>query len=202
VILALSTAHDACSAALLSGREVVAEMHEVIGRGHDSRLAPMVAALLADTGGPEIAEIWVDVGPGSFTGIRIGLAMGRGLGIALSVPCHGAAGDRIVAARCFAANPALRRVAVFLDARRGELFGRIHTPVGPEGEPVALLPEEARAFARSADAVAGPHSLLTDTSRLQWPGGPRASDMRYLNPADLLSPGPIYVRAPDARLLA
>lgn len=202
MILALSTAHDACSAALLLGGDVVAEMHEAIGRGHDSRLAPMVASLLESADSPDLAAIWVDVGPGSFTGIRMGLAMGRGLGIALGIPCHGAAGDRIVAARCFAADPSLSRVAVFLDARRGELFARIHTPAGPESEAIALLPEETEDFARSADAIAGPQSLLADASRPQWPGGPRASDMRYLHPADLLAPTPLYVRAPDARLPA
>lgn len=202
MILALSTAHDACSAALLHGGDVVAEMHEVIGRGHDSRLAPMVAALLHNAGQPRLEAIWVDVGPGSFTGIRVGLAMGQGLGIALGIPCHGAAGDRMVAARAFAADPALGRVAVFLDARRGELFARIHTRAGPEGEPVALLPEEAAGFARQADASAGVHPSPPGASCDGLTSAPCAADMRHLLAADLLPPIPLYVRAPDARLPA
>ena len=74
MILVIDTATAACSVALLDGDRVFAERHEVVGRGHAERLVPMIAEL-PDGGRAE--AILVDVGPGSFTGIRVGLAAAR-----------------------------------------------------------------------------------------------------------------------------
>ena len=199
MILAIATAHDACSAALIADGAVVAAHHEVIGRGHDSRLALLVADLLGRTDGSGLSSIQVDVGPGSFTGIRIGLAMAQGLAIARALPCYGVASDRIVAAACFVADPGLQRLAVLLDGRRGEVFGRIHTRSAAIGDPTALQPEEANTFVADADAVAGNGA---GPATGHFPGAPQAADMRFLSVHDLLPPRPVYVRPPDAKLPA
>ena len=77
--LAIETATEACSVALFDGDKVVDGRHEVLGRGHAERLVPMIAEL-PDKGRAQ--RILVSLGPGSFTGVRIGLAVARALGIA------------------------------------------------------------------------------------------------------------------------
>ena len=77
--LVIDTATRACSVALFDGKQLLAAQHEVIGRGHAERLLPLIAAL-PDNGKAE--QIMVDVGPGSFTGIRVGVAAAKALGLA------------------------------------------------------------------------------------------------------------------------
>lgn len=202
VWLAISTAHEACSAALIDDDVVLRQDHLDIGRGHDSRLAPMVRDLLAQAGRGRPQAVVVDVGPGSFTGIRVGVAMARGLGLGWGVPVHGCASDRIVAAAVFRADPSLADVLVLLDGRRGELFARAHQRQGAIGEPVAVGRAEARALARDAAALAGPLALMAEdwgaAPRLACP--PSAAACRWLAQADrTLPPAPIYVRQPDAK---
>ena len=76
-VLALSTSSPALSIALFDGRKVLARHHQLIGRGHAEALVPAIAALLT---GRRAEAIIVDIGPGSYTGIRIGIAAARALG--------------------------------------------------------------------------------------------------------------------------
>ncbi|MDT7934883.1 MAG: tRNA (adenosine(37)-N6)-threonylcarbamoyltransferase complex dimerization subunit type 1 TsaB [Sphingomonadaceae bacterium] len=194
--LAITTAHDACSAALIDNGTVLAAEHEVIARGHDARLAPMIQALMAGSGGrPQ--RIAVDLGPGSFTGIRVGLATAAGLGLGWGVPVVGYAGDRAVALAALAHEPADAAVLVLLDARRGELFGRVHRRSGPEGEPVAIGPEAAMQWAGRIGRVAGNGAAAVGRPA---EAAADAAAARLISDADWLEPLPIYVRAPDVNL--
>lgn len=83
-VLALSTSSPALSIALVDGRKVLARHHQRIGRGHAEALVPAIAALLT---GRRVEAIIVDIGPGSYTGIRIGIAAARALGVAWGCPC-------------------------------------------------------------------------------------------------------------------
>ena len=89
-LLAIDTALDACSVAVVSGPRIVAET-DVIGRGHAERLVAMIEAVMAkaDCGFSDLDRIAVTVGPGSFTGIRVGLATARGLALAAGKPLVG-----------------------------------------------------------------------------------------------------------------
>ena len=196
MLLVIDSATAACSAALIEGDHVVAEAHEVVGRGHAERLVPMIEALLA---GRRPDSILVDCGPGSFTGVRVGLAAAHGLAIGWQVPLSGYSSMSAVAA----AFPG-EEVAVALHGGHGQLFVQsfAHDPLVPTDDLRSLLPEEAGA-ATASPLVAGSGAEALVSAR-GWGRAvdalPRAEDARLL-PAPLraLAPRPIYGRAPDAK---
>ena len=199
--LAIETAHAACSVALIDEDHVVARRHELVGRGHAERLLPMIAEVMADARAARADAIVVDIGPGSFTGIRIGVAAARALGLAWSVPVTGFAADTLVAAAAFARAPDLGSLLVVLDGGRGEVFARLHRREGPEGAAVALAPQAAAAWrARVGSAAGNGLTPLGEAPGWSCALGPDAA-MAALLPAAAraLPPTPCYVRAPDAR---
>lgn len=204
MLLAIETAHAACSVAMIEGTEVVARRHEVVGRGHAERIAPMIAEVLAGAGATPTAIV-VDVGPGSFTGIRVGVAAARALGLAWRVPVGGFSSTALVAAAAFDADPAIDTVTVAMDGGRGELFvEEFKRPLQSLGEPQALTPEAAAGAALAA-ALAGTGAAALAKARgdghVTREEQPDAADVRLLDAASRsLPPSPIYVRAPDAKL--
>lgn len=90
-VLAIDTALGACSAALVEHGVSIAAISESMERGHAERLAPLVDELMRGAGAAfaDIDRIAVTVGPGSFTGVRVGLSFARGLALALDKPCVG-----------------------------------------------------------------------------------------------------------------
>lgn len=116
--LAIETATSACSVALFDDDALVAHDAAVVGRGHAERLMPMIAAL---PDGGRADRIWVDCGPGSFTGIRVGIAAARGLGFGWGVPVHGFSSLALIAADWFAANVG-NSVTVVIEGGHGEKF--------------------------------------------------------------------------------
>lgn len=113
--LVIETATAACSVALIDEGCVVAADHAVVGRGHAERLLPMIAGL---PGGGRGDAILVDVGPGSFTGIRVGVAAARALGFAWGVPVHGFASLALLAA----IDGGQENTVVAIEGGHGELF--------------------------------------------------------------------------------
>lgn len=99
MILALETCLSRCSAAVLAGDRLLAQASEPMQRGHAERLAPMVQEVMA---GAELAfadldRLAVTIGPGSFTGMRVGLAFARGLALALGKPIIGLSSLEVLA---------------------------------------------------------------------------------------------------------
>ena len=119
-VLVISTASPALSLALCEGNTVIVHDHRIIGRGHAEAMMPGIAVMMVHR--PPPAAVLVDVGPGSFTGIRIGIAAARALGLAWDVPVAGFSGAALVAARAFAERPGLTAVRVLLDGGRGQLL--------------------------------------------------------------------------------
>ena len=200
--LVIETATAACSAALLGDDgSVVAERHEVVGRGHAERLVPMIDELLA---GRRPDRILVDCGPGSFTGVRVGLAAAHGLAIGWQVPISGYSSLALLAAAAAASAGGETEVGVALEGGHGELFVQSYggDPLAPTDQLRSLPPAQAaqglRAFLIVGSAAAGlvaARGYGRSVALL-----PRAADARLL-PAGLgsLPARPIYGRAPDAK---
>jgi tRNA threonylcarbamoyl adenosine modification protein YeaZ len=105
----------ACSVAMIEDGRVVASDHAAIARGHAERLVPMIAGLPE---GGRCDAVLVDIGPGSFTGIRVGIAAARALGFAWSVPVHGYASLSLLAAT----DGGQADTLVTIDGGHGEIF--------------------------------------------------------------------------------
>jgi len=208
IVLALDTALETCSAAVTDGDRVLAARSEPMARGHQERLAPLVAEVMAEAGigFGALDRIGVTVGPGSFTGLRVGLAFAKGLGVALDRPVVG-----IGTLEALAAGTAGFAAAV-IDARRGQVYVQGLRDGRPAAEPQALAVEDAADMLIYIDA-AGPTRLVGLGAALlaqAFPGAtvdprPGADPVRLAALAAAAEPGllkPIYLRAPDAKLPA
>lgn len=197
MILALDTSTAACTAALFdSGDQCAGSRDELIGRGHAERLAPMLDELL---GGRTADAILVGVGPGSFTGLRVGIAAAHGLAIGWGAEVKGFSSLALLAASAGAEG----EVAAAMNGGHGELFvQQFDSELRPVSE-LFNLPPAAAADAISADVVVGPGapSLIEARGRgTALEAWPNAANLFRL-PASLrnLPPAPIYGRAPDAK---
>jgi tRNA threonylcarbamoyl adenosine modification protein YeaZ len=197
MLLVIDSATAACSVALLGAAgEIVGERHEIVGRGHAERLLPMIAELV---GARRPSAILVDCGPGSFTGVRVGLAAAHGLAIGWGIPLSGYSSLALIAAASGEGE-----AAVAMLAGHGELFVQSFggDPMAPLDALSSLGPQQAAEAVR-ADLVlgSGARSLVEARGHGRWAEAlPRAADAWAL-PAPLraLPPRPIYGRAPDAR---
>jgi tRNA threonylcarbamoyladenosine biosynthesis protein TsaB len=197
--LVIDSATPACSVALLEGATLVDERHEVVGRGHAERLLPMIQSLL---GRRRPTSILVDCGPGSFTGVRVGLAAAQGLAIGWKVPLAGYSSTAAIALS--AAEEGEEEVTVALVGGHGELFVQsyAHAPLRTLDE-LRSLPPEAAAASVSARLVVGSGAEALVRAR-GWGDArdalPRAADAGALPEAlRSLPPRPIYGRGPDAK---
>lgn len=198
MILAIDTSTANCSAALFDATGAcIAQRDEVIGRGHSERLVPMIEELL---GGRTAQHILVGVGPGSFTGIRVGIAAAQGLAIGWDAQLAGMSSLALLAS----AADGTPCVAAAMAGGHGELLVQQfeQTPLAPS-TPVFNLPPIEAAAAIASDRVIGPGAAQLVAAR-GWgepvDAWPRAADALKLPEAlRTLPPRPIYARAPDAR---
>lgn len=200
--LVIETATAACSVALIRDGAAVAERHEAVGRGHAERLIPMIAEL---PGGGRADHILVDCGPGSFTGIRVGIAAARGLALGWGAEVTGFSSLPLIAAATLAGDPALTELAVILEGGHGEVFMQgFVRPLGQTGPLASLKPEAALAALAGRPAAGNGirHLAALDPALDLREALPRAADAALLDPGfTALDPRPIYGRAPDAKPL-
>ena len=196
--LVIETATAACSVALIADGRVVARDHDAVGRGHAERLVPMIAAL---PDGGRAPRILVDCGPGSFTGIRVGIAAARGLALGWGSTVHGFSSLALIAAGAQAREP--EALAVVIEGGHGEVFmQRFSAPLEALAPAVSLRPEAAlRALGGLPAIGSGVHRLAAIDPRFAGTDAlPDAGDAVYLPPAfAALPPRPVYGRAPDAK---
>lgn len=200
--LVIETSAAACSVALIEGGAVIAERHELVGRGHAERLIPMIAEL---PDGGRADRIIVDCGPGSFTGIRVGIAAARGLALGWGVPVSGFSSLPLVAAAGLAADRALAQLAVVLEGGHGEVFMQAFGRNTGAIDTFASRKPDAALAALAGRAAIGNgvrHLAAIDPALDLREAQPRAADAVLLSDdASALPARPIYGRAPDAKPL-
>lgn len=214
-VLGIDTALSGCSVALRDGARLVAAEFALVHRGHAERLAPMIAALLEAH--PEarggIDTVAVAVGPGSFTGIRVGLAAARALALAWQARCVGVSSLMATAAAAFDATPQVETLLAAIDASRGQVyaqpFARSAGGIVPLAEPQVLAPDAAADWARATacPAVAGSGAALVAAGSAltvlppEWTEASWIARLSQVSAA-ALPPRALYIRPHDARPMA
>src|ERR1051325_11249058 len=214
-VLAIDTALEACSVALLDTARAEASVHESLPmqRGHAEALMPLVARVLerARIGVDSVDRIAVTTGPGSFTGLRVGISAARGIALAVGKPAIGLTTLAAYAAPFIAADDTLP-VVVAIDARHDNVYLQVFGPGGRTIVTPRILPlrEALRISSTGAPRVTGTAAgKLADL----WPPGERAPtrveqrsapDITWVGRLGAVAtdpktpPKPVYLRAPDA----
>ena len=206
-VLVIDTALGLCTAGVFEVGDTVRTLglrSEVMLKGHSERLGGLARDAVAEAGGFDVVDwIGVTVGPGSFSGLRVGLAFAQGLGAALNRPVVG-----VSTLDALAASASAPDIAALIDARRGQVYARIWRDGVAEGPPEALSLERAAervsGLAAGAVLVGSGAVLIADAA----PGaavldlaGPSPEALARLaarlDPA-AAPPKPLYLRAPDA----
>jgi tRNA threonylcarbamoyladenosine biosynthesis protein TsaB len=215
-VLAFDCAGRGCAAAVVAGGRVLARRSEPMERGQAAALVPLIEATLAAAGLTlrAVDLLAVTVGPGAFTGVRIGLAAARGLALATGLPLVGITSFAAMAEAVPPSRRAGRTLAVALDSKRAEIFLQCFAAAGPALAPGALVAPS------DADALIPPGPILVagDAAERLMPflagRGERAADAELPDPADIARaalsqwrpgekpalPRPLYLRAPDTTL--
>ncbi len=221
-VLGFDTAMDACQVAVVSRTgHVVASACEPMKRGHAEALIPMIGAVLeaADIGLEDLTRIGVTVGPGTFAGLRVGLAAARSFGVSHDIPIVGVSTLEAVAVTLPEpeADQPLRAGVIAFDARNDEVYLQIVDPLGTlvvapsvvdittaaDAVPSGLVnltgsgaPKLAEALAaqqRSSDVVVVDQSLWAP--KAEW-----VARLALVAPDDRVGPpSPLYLRPPDAK---
>jgi tRNA threonylcarbamoyladenosine biosynthesis protein TsaB len=205
LVLGINTVTDVCEAALVRDGALVVELGEPMNQGHDARLAPVVAQLMREAGVAfsDLDRVAVVIGPGSFTGVRVGVAFARGLSVASSRPTPVVGVTSLEALDALPKEklvlgllPAKRRPpemtwwAQVLEAGRGRT---LPAEVG-EGELPSLL--------ASVDAVCGGLYGVQDAGKRRIDAKPTAIAAALFASnlsGELPEARPVYVREPDAK---
>lgn len=208
IVLALDTAGINCSAAIYdsSAGKILAEVVETIGKGHAERLMAIVDDALAGAGLDlqQLQRVAVTIGPGSFTGIRVGVAAARGFALSLGIEAVGVTTLAALAARHLQTAPG-RNVVAAMDAKRGEVYAQVFAPDGrPLTDAAELAIAEAAALLVEyhADVTgSGAPLLLGETTGGEPDNFPIALVARLAAeiPQGAEKPRPLYLRAPDAK---
>jgi tRNA threonylcarbamoyladenosine biosynthesis protein TsaB len=204
-VLALDAALEACQAAVLDEERVLAQASEPMQRGHQEALGPMVQSVMAraGVGFAELDRIGVTLGPGSFTGVRVGLAFAKGLALALNVPLIGVGTLEALAASAGAEGT----VTAAIDARRGRIYLQSFRDGVALDEPRSVALEDAgqELAALGPQRIVGPGASLlqglagAEPVPMQAPDPVALARLTARSPRPDGPPRPIYLRAPDAR---
>jgi tRNA threonylcarbamoyl adenosine modification protein YeaZ len=215
-VLAIDTALEACSAAVLDTERagVIAHESQPMQRGHAEALMPLIARVLerAHLTFSELDRIAVTTGPGSFTGLRVGISAARGIALAAGKPAVGLSTLAAYAAPFIAADDTLP-VVTAIDARHDHVYLQIFGPGGRTLVTPRLVPiaEARRVATTGAPRLVG---TAADLLAANWPPGERPPTAVAQQPApDIdwvarlgaaavetgLPPKPLYLRAPDAQ---
>jgi tRNA threonylcarbamoyladenosine biosynthesis protein TsaB len=205
LLLAIDTSGPALSLALFDEQVLRAEYHEIIGRGHAERIIPQIALL---PGGGRADIIVAGTGPGSFTGIRAGIAAARGLALGWQAQVYGMNSLALIAA---GVNE--REVLVAIEGGHGELFLQAYGrgDRGEVGSVRALSAIEALTPEAAVGKYRPTHVAGSGAERFIAAGGSgrpfiaspcAALTLSLPPPLRTIAPSPVYGRAPDAKAAA
>jgi tRNA threonylcarbamoyl adenosine modification protein YeaZ len=203
VLLAFDTATPFVTVALHDGADVVAERRSEERMRHGEQLAPLIEAVLADVGlvRQDLTALAVGVGPGPFTGLRVGLVTARTLAFVLEIPVYGVCSLDVVAVEAaLGPEPVGSDFVVATDARRKEVYlARYDEQARRLDGPEVLRPADAA----TGDPVAGEGARLYPEAfpRRRAPELPSAGWLARAVAEELVElrdPEPLYLRRPDA----
>lgn len=201
-VLVIDTALGACSVGLFDGTRCLAGESLPMAKGHSERLGGLARDVMAGQDWAAIARIGVTVGPGSFTGLRVGLAFALGLGEALDRPVIGLSTLQALAHSIDRAGS----VISVIDARRGQVYLQLFENGAPVDPPQALSLGEASVHATSEPTArlvgsGAPLIAAGEADRVLDLAAPTLEALAALtlsgNP-ETAPPRPLYLRAPDA----
>ncbi|NBB50501.1 tRNA (adenosine(37)-N6)-threonylcarbamoyltransferase complex dimerization subunit type 1 TsaB [Rhizobium sp. CRIBSB] len=204
IVLAIDTAGVDCAAAVFdsdSGK-LLGRVSETIGRGHAERLMAMIDEALTEARLTlaDVNRIGVTVGPGSFTGIRVGVAAARGLALALGVECVGVSTLEVLAK---AAPETDKPVLAAINAHRDEVYAQSFENGAPHGEALLLELDEylARAAIPGTVLVGSASALVVDRSAETGPDHYPIEIVARISAMAKAQgkPKPLYLRGPDAK---
>lgn len=198
--LVIDTATPVCSVALFADGELLAGEYLRLGRGHAERLIPMIQAL-PDRG--KAGDIRVNVGPGSFTGIRVGISAARALALAWGANCSGYSCLSLVSAMAAKEQASNIAIDVAMQAGHGEFFFQSFDKNRSAAAQIESLPPTDAALKSSAAIIAGSAS---DALAKLKPGAraleifPDARQWSLISNEAPLPPDAAYIRSVDAKL--
>jgi tRNA threonylcarbamoyladenosine biosynthesis protein TsaB len=199
VLLALDTSTPAVTVALHDGEHVVAESTTIDARRHTELLGPAIVDVLNSAGvdRQQLKEIAVGVGPGPFTGLRIGLVTARMLGHVLGTPVHGVCSLDIVAYGVAVPGP----FVVATDARRKEVYWAAYDDPGRRtaGPDVAAPSVIATDLPVAGAGARLYHNAFPNPVPPQFPSAVDLARAVTRDDVQVLPPRPIYLRRPDAQ---
>jgi tRNA threonylcarbamoyl adenosine modification protein YeaZ len=203
VLLAFDTATPYVTVALHDGEDVVAERRSEQRMRHGEQLAPLIEAVMADAGivRQDLTAIAVGVGPGPFTGLRVGLVTARTLAFVLELPVYGVCSLDVVAIEAaLGRSPVGTEFTVATDARRKEVYLATYDDEGRRQDgPDVVRPQEAA----TGHPVAGEGAVLypeafPDAREPRLPSAGWLARAVAEELAELHDPDPMYLRRPDA----
>jgi len=216
-VLGIETSSALSSVALIDG-DLVREAELVDGRRHAEVLAPLLREVTEGAPRPEL--IACGVGPGPYTGLRVGISTALALGLAWEVPVVGICSlDALAAQVDFAQMNSESEVLVHADARRKEWYWAAYNAqgvrsAGPHVHRPGELPEAVSALSRAGEPELAPHARIiasiardlvnagepvaTPVTHLSAHGLDTGETAQALGSARLLAPYPLYLRRPDA----
>jgi tRNA threonylcarbamoyl adenosine modification protein YeaZ len=202
VLLAFDTATPYVTVALHDENHVVAERRSELRMRHGEQVAPLIESVLADVGAvrQDLSAIAVGVGPGPFTGLRVGLVTARTLAFVLDIPVYGVCSLDVIALEAAqGTDPVGREFAVATDARRKEVYLASYDGDGQRLDgPEVVRPADAATDAPVAgegpglypDAFSVGHAPALPSAG--WLARAVAEEL-----AELRDPEPLYLRRPD-----
>jgi tRNA threonylcarbamoyladenosine biosynthesis protein TsaB len=204
VLLAFDTATPLVSVALHDGADVVAEAVAEQPLKHGEQLAPLIDAVMRRIGvaRQDLTGIGVGVGPGPFTGLRVGLVTARTLGFVLAIPVHGLCSLDVIAVEAVDTGLVATDFVVATDARRKEVYRAAYDATGRRQHgPQVLRPHDA-----ATDLPTAGEGALLYPDAFSHPIDPVRPHAGWLaralfgQRAERLEPEPLYLRRPDADL--